>query len=81
MANNELSNFSNVIVETCFFLNHGLYVICKQKLFESFFASNHCFTVHRQAILPLVVESGTRKLKKVVESRTVFPFDEFPKSE
>ena len=32
-------------------------------------------TVHRQAILLLVVESGTRKLRKVVESRTKFPFD------
>ena len=32
-------------------------------------------TVHRQAILLLVVESGTRKLRKVVESRTTFPFD------
>ena len=32
-------------------------------------------TVHRQAILLLFVESGTRKLRKVVESRTKFPFD------
>ena len=30
--------------------------------------------VHRQAILLLVVESGTRKLRKVVESRTKYPF-------
>ena len=32
-------------------------------------------TVHRQAILLLFVESGTRKLRKVVESRTKFAFD------
>ena len=32
-------------------------------------------TVHRQAILLLFVESGTRKLRKVVESRTKFLFD------
>ena len=31
--------------------------------------------MHRQAILLLVVESGTRKLRKVVESRTKFLFD------
>ena len=29
-------------------------------------------TVHRQTILLLVVESGTRKSRKVVESRTKF---------
>ena len=32
-------------------------------------------TVHMQAILLLFVESGTRKLRKVVESRTKFLFD------
>ena len=32
-------------------------------------------TVHRQAILQLFVESGTRKLRKVLESRTKFLFD------
>ena len=32
-------------------------------------------TVQRQAILLLVVESGTRKLSNVVESRTKFTFD------
>ena len=37
--------------------------------------SKAIITVHRQAILLLVVESGTRKLRKVVESRTKFPFD------
>ena len=30
-------------------------------------------TVHRQDILLLAVESGTRKLRKVVESMTKFP--------
>ena len=32
-------------------------------------------TVHRQAILLFFVESGTRKVRKVVESRTKFLFD------
>ena len=37
--------------------------------------SSAFITVHRQAILLLFVESGTRNLRKVVESRTKFPFD------
>ena len=41
---------------------------------ELFFSSAG-ITVHRQAILLLFVESGTRKLRKLVESRTKFLFD------
>ena len=37
--------------------------------------SPHFITVQRQAILLLVVKSGTRKLRKIVASRTKFPFD------
>ena len=39
------------------------------------YAVTNVITVHRQAILLLVVESRTRKLRKVVESRTKFTFD------
>ena len=42
----------------------------------SFFESSLVnITMHRQAILLLFVESGTRKLRKVEESRTKFLFD------
>ena len=36
---------------------------------------SRCITVHRQAVLLLFRGSGTRKLRKVVESRTKFTFD------
>ena len=39
------------------------------------FSNANTITVHRQAILLLFLESGTRKLRKVVKSRTKFLFD------
>ena len=49
---------------------------CATFLSKKFFFEKESITVQKQAILLLVViESGTRKLRKVVESRTKFLFD------
>ena len=66
-----------------FLLHHLLEKIQSKKQFDVFFTLKRILhqprktniTVHRQAILLLFVESATRKLRKVVDSRTKFPFD------
>ena len=54
-------------------VKHWRMPIFRQLYILRHFSKN--ITVHRQAILLLVVETGTRKLRIVVESRTKFTFD------
>ena len=50
-------------------------ILSSSKLNYSMVLNGTCITVHRQANLLLFVESGTRKLRKLVESWTKFLFD------